>query len=106
MALSQRERSKQEILTKLDGLDDFVQGRVPFVLSPVRNRPALLTAGAATIGSRANAGAGADVGAGVYAVPVFAAAGQPEYRLSCMISTMTFGGNGQSGLVAAPRSNP
>lgn len=37
--LSQTEQSKREDLKRLAGFDDFISGRVPFVISPVRNGP-------------------------------------------------------------------
>jgi hypothetical protein len=95
--LSQIEQSKQEILEKLAGFDDFIQGRVPFVLSPVRNGPLAVTSGTASIRRGADldtiAGVGADVSAGSASgaegrAGVDAAAGIPKYRLSRTISTI------------------
>jgi hypothetical protein len=104
--LSQIEQSKLELLEKLAGFDDFIQGRVPFVLSPLRNGPLAVTSGTASIRRGADidtiAGVGADAsggGAGGASgargangaedrAEVDAAAGIPKYRLSRTISTI------------------
>ncbi|KAH8430197.1 uncharacterized protein LDX57_013066 [Aspergillus melleus] len=92
--LSQIEQSKQEILEKLAGFDDFIQGRVPFVLSPVHDGPLAATTRAALTRPGASpdviagveagtGGAGTETGASLDAV-----AGLPKYRLSRTISTV------------------
>ncbi|KAL2811923.1 hypothetical protein BDW59DRAFT_167924 [Aspergillus cavernicola] len=59
--LSQVEQSKREVLEKLAGFDDSIQGHVPFILSPMRNGPLSVTAASALT----RPGAGLDIVAGV-----------------------------------------
>ncbi len=95
--LTQIEQSKREILGRLDGFDDFVQGRVPFVLTPMRNRP-LSEAPQATLGvSKAipeagvaapTTGVALDAAASTAAVDSAPTAGPPKYRLSRTVTTV------------------
>lgn len=102
--LGQIEQNKAEILRKLDSFDDFVQGRVSFVLNPVRSSASLQTTAvameAAATAAAAAAAAASSTGTSSGAASANVTVGDhdreldpgpgdpPRYKLSRTISTV------------------